>query len=155
MNTFLYKNDLLTIYRGPLAKLVTTMLDGPMWGLTSEQDKVYLYKSLLCIMRIPGLFLLDIWWLNNAANVIPSSLEHTAVAESGYNMIPLLLAIAILLLPLQELVNFYMHVIAAGAMIRSVFSAWSFPQEELKIKNEKDPAETWLEFGFIMRHVRL
>lgn len=136
-----------------MAKLVTMVLDGPMYGLTANQDKL-LYKTLLCIMRIPGLFLLDIWWLNNAYSVIPASLEHSALAESGYNLIPLLLAIAILLLPLQELVTFYMHVIAAGAMVRSVFSAWSFPEEEVKIRNEIF-GETWPDIGFIMRHVRI
>ena len=123
------------------------MLAGPLWGLSHSQDRHGHFKILLCIMRIPGLFLMDIWWQSYSSQVIPLSLDHRAIAESGYNMIPFLVATAVLLLPLQELVNFYMHAIAAGALVRSVFSAWSFPQEELKIKNELGPGEMLFDFG--------
>ena len=129
-------------------------LQGPLWGLTPAQDRSSLMRGLLIIMRVPGLLLMDIWWSNHARGTIPPTPDLRGIAESGYNSIPFIFSMIILLLPLQELVNFYMHVIAAATLVRSVFSAWSFPQEELKVLEELKPGEINFGPGYIMRHAQ-
>ena len=67
------------------------MLDGPLWGLSSSQDQELPYlKILLVILRVPGVFLIDVWWSNDLEHVVPKSLDVESIADSGLNLIPLI-----------------------------------------------------------------
>lgn len=67
------------------------MLDGPMWGLTPDQDSKIVFRVLLTLLRLPGAFLLDIWWDGHTAEIIPRSLQLEDLANSGWHLLPLVL----------------------------------------------------------------
>ena len=62
-------------------------MDGPMWGLSYEENEKLHMKTLLCILRVPGLFLIDIWWTDHLKSSIPASLEVEDIADSGIHLI--------------------------------------------------------------------
>ena len=117
------------------------MLYGPMWGLTPEQDSKAVYRVLLTLLRLPGAFLLDIWWDSHTTEIIPRSIQLEDLANSGWHLLPLIMvrqsmyfssnsviqlalqASCFLLLPLRELVNFYLHIISGACLSLSVFLA--------------------------------
>ena len=57
-------------------------MDGPMWGLSFEENEKFYMKTLLTILRIPGIFLFDIWWTTKdhqkSSNPIVLGLEDAA-----------------------------------------------------------------------------
>ena len=61
----------------------------------------------------------------------------------------------ILLLPLQELVKLYMNMISGAALSLSVFSAFHFVEDEIRIRSEIPPGETYLGLDFLKRHVSI
>ena len=61
----------------------------------------------------------------------------------------------ILLLPLQELVRLYMNIISGAALSLSVFSAFHFVEDEIRIRSEIPQGESFLSFDFLKRHVSL
>ena len=61
----------------------------------------------------------------------------------------------ILLLPLEELVRLYMNIISGAALSLSVFSAFHFVEDEIRIRNEIPPGESFLNLDFIKRHVSI
>ena len=67
------------------------MLDGPMWGLTPEQDSKAVYRVLLTLLRLPGAFLLDIWWDSHTTEIIPRSIQLEDLANSGWHLLPLIM----------------------------------------------------------------
>ena len=69
------------------------MLDGPMWGLDPDQDKEVVFKVILCILRVPGIFFLDFWLENSSKMPVPASLEMEDLADVGANYLPLILVI--------------------------------------------------------------
>ena len=62
-------------------------MDGPMWGLSYEENENLYMRTLLCVLRIPGLFLMDIWWTDHVNSSIPVSLDLQDVADSGIHLI--------------------------------------------------------------------
>ena len=62
-------------------------MDGPMWGLSFEENETFYMKTLLTILRIPGMFLIDIWWSENLNSSIPVSLDLQDIADSGIHLI--------------------------------------------------------------------
>ena len=62
-------------------------MDGPMWGLSYEENEKLYMRTLLCVLRIPGLFLMDIWWTDHVNSSIPVSLDLQDVADSGIHLI--------------------------------------------------------------------
>ena len=62
-------------------------MDGPMWGLSIEENETFYMKTLLTILRIPGMFLIDIWWSENLNSSIPVSLDLQDIADSGIHLI--------------------------------------------------------------------
>ena len=62
-------------------------MDGPMWGLSFEENEKFYMKTLLTILRIPGMFLIDIWWSENLNSSIPVSLDLQDIADSGIHLI--------------------------------------------------------------------
>ena len=73
------------------------MLDGPMWGLTEDQDSQIHLKILLCILRVPGVFFLDIFWHEHLHKIFlfPKSLELNDLADYGWDLVPLVLVMKI------------------------------------------------------------
>ena len=69
------------------------MLDGPMWGLTPDQDSRLVFRVLLTLLRLPGAFLLDIWWDGHTKELVPRSLELEELANSGLHLLPVVLVI--------------------------------------------------------------
>ena len=145
-------------------------MDGPMWGLSYEENEKLYMRTLLCVLRIPGLFLMDIWWTDHVNSSIPVSLDLQDVADSGIHLILFVLvnitevenhltdnvplqAMFILLLPLQELVRLYMNFISGAALCLSVFSIYHFVGDEIRIRNELSPGESLFGFDFFKRHV--
>ena len=61
----------------------------------------------------------------------------------------------ILLLPLKELVRLYMNIISGAALSLSVFSAFHFVEDEIRIRSEIPPGESFLSLDFLKRHVRI
>ena len=143
------------------------MLDGPMWGLTPEQDSKAVYRVLLTLLRLPGAFLLDIWWDSHTTEIIPRSIQLEDLANSGWHLLPLIVvrqsmyfssnsviqlalqASCFLLLPLRELVNFYLHIISGACLSLSVFSAYHFAEEEIG-----QPGARKFGSGYVKHHVR-
>ena len=62
---------------------------------------------------------------------------------------------SILLLPLQELVRLYMNMISGAALSLSVFSAFHFVEDEIRIRSEIPPGESFLTLDFFKRHVSI
>ena len=60
-----------------------------VWGLNRE-DTWYMV-TLLCVLRLPGIALLDIWWMDHSATSIPLSLELADIADSGVNLLLLVM----------------------------------------------------------------
>ena len=58
-----------------------------MWGLSYEENEKLYMRTLLCVLRIPGLFLMDIWWTDHVNSSIPVSLDLQDVADSGIHLI--------------------------------------------------------------------
>jgi len=109
-----------------------------VWGLHKE-DTWYMV-TLLCVLRLPGIAILDIWWMDHSASSIPSSLQLSDVADSGINLLLLVLALVLLLLPLADLVTVYAHLLASGALGLSFLIATQFVEDErqLKVKVQGD-----------------
>ena len=64
-------------------------------------------------------------------------------------------AMCFLLLPLSELVNFYMHLVSSAALSLSVFSAHHFTADEIRIRNELKPGESLYGQDYLKRHVSI
>ena len=62
-------------------------MDGPMWGLSYEENEKFYMKTLLTVLRIPGIFLVDIWWTDHLKSSIPESIELQDIADSGLHLI--------------------------------------------------------------------
>jgi len=103
-----------------------------VWGL--DREDTWCMVSLLCILRIPGIALLDIWWMDHSASSIPVSLQLSDIADSGINLLILILALVLLLLPLIELVTVYAHILASAALGLSFLIATQFVEDERKVK---------------------
>jgi len=86
--------------------------------------------TLLTVLRLPGIALLDIWWMDHSASSIPLSLQMADIAESGFNLLLLVLALVLLLLPLVELVTVYAHIMACGSLGLSFLIATQFVEDE-------------------------
>ena len=56
-------------------------MDGPMWGLSFEENQTFYMQTLLTILRIPGIFLMDIWW----SGQLESSIAD--IADFGIHLI--------------------------------------------------------------------
>jgi len=103
-----------------------------VWGL--EKEETWFMATLLCVLRLPGIALLDIWWMDHSASSVPVSLQLSDVADSGINLLLLVLALALLLLPLVELVTVYVHILASAALGLSFLIATQFVEDERKVK---------------------
>jgi len=103
-----------------------------LWGLHRE-DNWYMV-TLLCVLRLPGIAILDIWWMDHSASSIPSSLQISDVADSGINLLLLVLALALLLLPLSDLVTVYAHLLASAALGLSFLIATQFVEDERELR---------------------
>ena len=120
-----------------------------VWGL--EKEDTWFMATLLCVLRLPGIALLDIWWMDHSASSVPVSLQLSDVADSGINLLLLVLvskchlyhvyhlpvppqALALLLLPLVELVTVYVHILASAALGLSFLIATQFVEDERKVK---------------------
>ena len=62
-------------------------MDGPMWGLSYEENEKFYMKTLLAVLRIPGIFLVDTWWTDHLKSSIPESIELQDIADSGLHVI--------------------------------------------------------------------
>jgi len=124
-----------------------------MWGLSFEENDQLYMKGLLCVLRIPGLFLLDMWWTDHLKSSIPVSLDLQDLADSGLNLILVVMAMFILLLPLKELVRLYMNIFSGTALSLSVFSIYHFVEDEIKIRNETPSGESIFGLDFLKRHL--
>jgi hypothetical protein len=60
-----------------------------LWGLNREEG--WYMVTLLTVLRLPGIALLDIWWMDHSASSIPLSLQMADIAESGFNLLLLVL----------------------------------------------------------------
>jgi len=107
-------------------------------------------KLFLVILRVPGILLVDIWWQNELNSIIPKAFDIEEIADSGLNFLPAILALCILLLPIEELSKIYMHIIAAGAMAIAIFSAQNFLEGEIYFR-AGDNGDNWR--YFVWRHV--
>ncbi|GFN84190.1 RING finger protein 145-like [Plakobranchus ocellatus] len=69
------------------------------------------------ILRVPALFLIEIWWRTNPHTVISQlhSDDVEIIVTVAYYMI-LILAVAVATLPLRHLVIFYIYLVCAGLM---------------------------------------
>ena len=65
----------------------SSRMDGPMWGLSYEENETFHMKTLLTILRIPGMFLIDLWWGEHLKSSIPVSLNLQDIADSGIHLI--------------------------------------------------------------------
>jgi len=101
-----------------------------LWGVAEGEGAVL--PALLCVLRVPGLALLDLWWTERAPDSLPESLDVEDVAESGIGLLVLLLALCLLLLPLPELVEVYLHALAAAAVGAAAMVATSWLEEEAR-----------------------
>jgi len=112
-----------------------------VWGL--QREDTWYMVTLLCVLRLPGIAILDIWWMDHSASSIPSSLQLSDVADSGINLLLLVLALVLLFLPLAELVTVYAHLLASGALGLSFLIATQFVEDErqLKVKVQGDGEE--------------
>ena len=54
---------------------------------------------------------------------------------------------------LSELVNFYMHLVSSAALSLSVFSAYHFAADEMKIRNGIEVGESTIIQDYLKRHV--
>ena len=77
-------------------------MDGPMWGLSIEENEKFHLKTLLTILRIPGVFLLDIWWTDASKDSVDDqstsslSLEDVSMGNLNFDSGLLLLIIFVL-----------------------------------------------------------
>ena len=69
-----------------------------MWGLSLEENDKLHMRALLCILRIPGLFLIDAWWTDHLKSSIPASLDVQDLADSGLHLILLVLVKLLLII---------------------------------------------------------
>jgi len=130
-----------------------------VWGL--EEGEGVLLSSLLVILRVPGLALFDVWWMERSQDMIPRSLELDDLVETGITLTLLLLSFTLLLLPLAELVQVYLHAISAGALGVAFLIATQFVEDEIKKSKEipppsyslDDSAVITLLMDFLRRHV--
>ena len=58
-----------------------------MWGLSFEENEKFYMKTLLTILRIPGMFLLDIWWSDNEKSFIFLALGLKDTSDSGLHLL--------------------------------------------------------------------
>jgi len=82
-----------------------------LWGVSPEES--LLVQGLLCILRVPGFFLLDIWWVERSGSTFPSSLEAEELFDTAIDLAIILAGLSLLLLPLADLVHVYMHGVGA------------------------------------------
>jgi len=107
-------------------------------------------KLFLVILRVPGILLVDIWWQDELNTFIPKAFDVEEIADSGLNFLPVILAVCLLLLPIEELLKLYMHIIASGALAIAVFSAQNFLEGEIYFRNGAN-GDNWR--YFVWRHV--
>ena len=62
-----------------------------MWGLSPDQDKEVIFKVILCVLRVPGVFFLDFWLENSSKIPFPASLDLEDLADVGMDFLPLIL----------------------------------------------------------------
>jgi len=98
-------------------------------------EEPWYITTLLCILRIPGIAFLDIWWMFHSSSSIPNSLELMDIAESGFNLMLLVLALVLLLLPIHELVSLYAHVLAIASISMSFVISTQFIEDEKRSGN--------------------
>jgi len=98
-----------------------------LWGL-ARQEAWYI-STFLCVLRLPGIALLDIWWMDHSY-FIPLSLDLEDVADSGFRSLLLILALSLLLLPLDELVTVYAHFLALSSLGLAFLIATQFVEDE-------------------------
>ncbi|XP_023333019.1 RING finger protein 145 isoform X3 [Eurytemora carolleeae] len=83
-----------------------------IWDIPEQEG--FLLKGLLCILRVPGLLILDICWTERASSLIPESFEPENLGETAISFSLLLLGLCGLLLSLRDLVDIYLHIISVG-----------------------------------------
>ena len=64
-----------------------------LWGLA--RPEAWYISTLLCVLRLPGIALLDIWWMDHSSYFIPLSLDLEEVADSGFRSLLLILVVDI------------------------------------------------------------
>jgi len=99
-----------------------------LWGLA--RPEAWYISTLLCVLRLPGIALLDIWWMDHSSYFIPLSLDLEEVADSGFRSLLLILALSLLLLPLDELVTVYAHLLALSSLGLAFLIATQFVEDE-------------------------
>jgi len=127
-----------------------------LWGLPGDNlslsmpyNQVWLYVFLV-ILRIPGMIILDIWWVLCLPNCLPKALDLFSLADSGMNLSVLLVSLLILLLPMHNLVSCYLHAISAGLLGVSYLFAVQFSKEERAF--DPEALEGW-DWDFWRRHM--
>ena len=117
-----------------------------------------LYTNFNCSV-LPGIALLDIWWMDHSASSVPLSLQLSDVADSGFNLLLLVLvsihavhghhlidgvqALVLLLLPLVELVTVYAHMLASGSLGLAFLIAVQFVEDEGKQREMGGQGKVW------------
>ncbi|RUS84263.1 hypothetical protein EGW08_007956 [Elysia chlorotica] len=73
--------------------------------------------AMSIILRVPALFLIEIWWRTNPHTVVSQlhSDDVEILVTVAYYM-TLIMAVAVATLPLRHLVNFYIYLVCAGLM---------------------------------------
>ena len=61
--------------------------------------------TLLTVLRLPGIALLDIWWMDHSASSIPISLQLADIAESGFNLLLLVMVSIHVLVHVHHLID--------------------------------------------------
>lgn len=118
-----------------------------LWGL--PEDNFHL-SILLVILRIPGMIILDIWWVVCLPNSFPKALDLLSIADSGMHLSVLAVSLFILLLPMHELVSCYLHAISASLLGVSYMFAVQFSKEERAF--DPEALEGW-DWDFWRRHI--
>ncbi|GFS24192.1 RING finger protein 145-like [Elysia marginata] len=94
------------------------------------------------ILRVPALFLIEIWWRTNPHKVISQlhSDDVEILVTVAYYMI-LIMAVAIATLPLRHLVTFYVYLVCAGLMgVAGLISRAYVAGEKMEYDTELDAA---------------
>lgn len=105
------------------------------------------------ILRVPGFFVVDYWWLHERSKSLPDTLQWNDVVTAVLTNLVLFQGFLLMLLPLPRLVDLYMHYISACLLAAAHVFSHQYIVMEQNAENGEDPNFLKREVAALIIHV--